>query len=157
MIQLEAPYDEGPSTNDQYDDQHSQSSSDKIPQMVSTSKRHNTLIETPSPTTDRKHYNYNSKPIITKVQRHEMSRESNSIPIILSRNDDDTSYSKMKDLESSDRWREDNSSNLFCCWYDYIDELIYNTFSNCTPIHVCIDDGVVLLLLFGQKNEQRRM
>jgi len=111
--------------------------------MVSSSqisKRHNTILETPSPTTNRKYYN--SKPIITKAQqRHDMSRGSNSIPIILSRSSEDTSYSKMKDLESSDRWREDNSSNLFCCWYDYIDELIYDTFSTCTPIAVCIDDG----------------
>jgi len=133
MIQLETPYDEGPSTN--YDqDQHSQSSSDEIPQMVSTSKllkRHNTLIETPSPTTDRKHYK--SKPIITSNR--------SGIPTIIMKSSEDTSFSKMKDLESSDRWREDNSSNLFCCWYDYIDELIYDTFSTCTPIAVCIDDG----------------
>ena len=140
MIHLETPYDEGPSAiYDQYD-QHSQSSSDKIPQMVSTSKllkRQNTLLETPSPTTNRKYYN--SKPIITNKQRH-MSSNGSGIPILIQRSDDDTSY-KMKDLESSDRWREDNSSNLFCCWYDYIDELIYDTFSTCTPIAVCIDDG----------------
>ena len=141
MIQLETPYDEGPSTNyDQY--QHSQSSPDKIPQMISSSqvsKRCNTLLETPSPTTDRKYYN--SKPIITKVQRHDTSSNRSGIPILIKRGSDDTSFSKMKDLESSDRWREDNSSNLFCCWYDYIDELIYDTFSTCTPIAVCIDDG----------------
>ena len=69
-----------------------------------------------------------------------MSSNGSGIPILIQRSDDDTSY-KMKDLESSDRWREDNSSNLFCCWYDYIDELIYDTFSTCTPIAVCIDDG----------------
>lgn len=79
------------------------------------------LLETP-PTTNRKYYN--SKPIIiTKLQRRGMSRNSSRIPIIITkRSDEDTSY------------REDNSSILFCCFYDMFDELIYNAFSTCTPI-----------------------
>ena len=148
MIHLETPYDEGPSTNH---DQQSQSSSDKIPQMISSSKllkRHNTLIETPSPTSDRKYYN--SKPI-NKVQRHDTSSNRSGIPILMTRNSEDTSsFSKMKDLESSDRWREDNSSNLFCCWYDYIDELIYDTFSTCTPI-ACVDECGALIPIWTEE------
>ena len=152
MIQLETPYDEGPSTNDQVYDQQSQSSSEKIPDMVSTSKhlkRHNTLIETPSPTTNKKYYN--SKPIITKARRHDTSSSNRSgIPTIIMKSSEDTSFSKMKDLESSDRWREDNSSNLFCCWYDYIDELIYDTFSTCTPI-ACVDGCGALIPIWTEE------